>query len=50
VIHRDLKTENVLLVSLSEKSPIRGKISDFGTRYFFKKHNNNNNIEINPLN
>ena len=31
VIHRDLKTENVLLVSLSEKSTIRGKISDFGT-------------------
>ena len=31
VIHRDLKTDNVLLVSLSEKSPIRGKISDFGT-------------------
>eukprot|EP01107_Rhizomastix_libera_P008390 TRINITY_DN2357_c0_g1_i1.p1 TRINITY_DN2357_c0_g1~~TRINITY_DN2357_c0_g1_i1.p1 ORF type:complete len:414 (+),score=126.53 TRINITY_DN2357_c0_g1_i1:2-1243(+) len=30
-IHRDLKTDNVLMVSLSEKSPIRGKISDFGT-------------------
>eukprot|EP01107_Rhizomastix_libera_P015819 TRINITY_DN618_c0_g1_i2.p1 TRINITY_DN618_c0_g1~~TRINITY_DN618_c0_g1_i2.p1 ORF type:complete len:1313 (-),score=340.47 TRINITY_DN618_c0_g1_i2:2175-5564(-) len=31
IIHRDLKTENVLLVSLSENSQIRGKISDFGT-------------------
>eukprot|EP01107_Rhizomastix_libera_P004069 TRINITY_DN1705_c2_g1_i2.p1 TRINITY_DN1705_c2_g1~~TRINITY_DN1705_c2_g1_i2.p1 ORF type:complete len:1208 (-),score=319.24 TRINITY_DN1705_c2_g1_i2:43-3381(-) len=31
IIHRDLKTDNVLLISLSEKAQIRGKISDFGT-------------------
>jgi len=37
-LHRDLKTDNVLLVSLSEHSEIRGKISDFGTRFVFKVH------------
>jgi len=32
-IHRDLKTDNVLMVSFSEKAITRGKISDFGTRF-----------------
>jgi len=31
VIHRDLKPDNLLLVSTSISSPVRAKISDFGT-------------------
>eukprot|EP01107_Rhizomastix_libera_P006614 TRINITY_DN2076_c0_g1_i1.p1 TRINITY_DN2076_c0_g1~~TRINITY_DN2076_c0_g1_i1.p1 ORF type:complete len:170 (+),score=31.32 TRINITY_DN2076_c0_g1_i1:384-893(+) len=30
-IHRDLKTDNLLLISLSVSTPIRAKVSDFGT-------------------
>ena len=31
VIHRDIKPDNLLLVSVSTKTPVRAKISDFGT-------------------
>eukprot|EP00727_Mastigamoeba_balamuthi_P002978 m51a1_g12678 putative protein serine threonine (806) ;mRNA; r:118-3810 len=31
ILHRDLKTENILVFSLSPKAPVRVKISDFGT-------------------
>eukprot|EP01107_Rhizomastix_libera_P012443 TRINITY_DN3108_c0_g2_i2.p1 TRINITY_DN3108_c0_g2~~TRINITY_DN3108_c0_g2_i2.p1 ORF type:complete len:149 (-),score=38.53 TRINITY_DN3108_c0_g2_i2:393-839(-) len=31
IIHRDLKTDNMLIVSLSIGSTVRAKVSDFGT-------------------
>jgi len=31
IIHRDIKPDNLLLVSVSMKAPVRAKISDFGT-------------------
>eukprot|EP00727_Mastigamoeba_balamuthi_P008857 m51a1_g4594 putative C-tail anchored protein (1658) ;mRNA; r:197434-205668 len=34
IIHRDLKTDNVLISSLDERSPVIAKISDFNTSRF----------------
>ena len=34
IIHRDLKTDNVLVASLDHQAPVCGKLSDFNTSRF----------------
>jgi serine/threonine protein kinase len=34
ILHRDLKTDNVLIASMDARAPVVGKLSDFGTSRF----------------
>ncbi len=38
VLHRDIKADNFLLISLSTKTPVTCKIADFGTSRYMSLH------------